>query len=322
MAEPYEESLEPKWKAIIERTYNSIRSSSGVTADEETITQLLAGSFDTHVHAGPDSFGRRTYTEADVAIKACGYGMGGVVFKCQCSASSAREQFVRQIADRWAEDNGKKRIDIFSGVVLNYPVGGINPYAAEASLAMGGKYVWTPTRDASHHHRAAGSAEKGIDVCDANGRLVPQMYDIFKMIAEKDAILGISHQSTRERYLMVKEAKKSGVRRIVIEHPQLHVTRLTIEQMREFRDMGVYLGICYAAAVPNFINPEIDKFEVAEIIKALGTTRLISQTDMTQLQNPDPVEAMRLFAKVLLSLGVTEAEIREIFVHNCRELLY
>ena len=322
MREVYEASLEPENRQQIENTYKVIRSSANLDFTEEMITELLTGAIDTHIHAGPDSYGMRPYTEADVAIKACDYGMGAVVFKCQCSASSARMAFVKQIADRWADEHGKKRIDIFSGVCLSYQVGGINPYAVETSLKLGGKYVWTPTRDASHHKKASGFTEKGIEVCDDKGDLIPQMQEILRMIAESDAILGISHQSTRERFLLIKEAKKAGVQRIVVEHPQLHITKTTIEQMKEMASMGAYLGLCYVAAVPNFISPDIDPTEVYRIIKEVGVERFVSQTDLVQVQNPDPVEGLRLFAKVLLSLGIPPKDIRTMFVDNCRAVLY
>ena len=323
MENVFEASLQPESQAIIAKTYDILRQSAGLHITESYITQLLEGAYDTHIHAGPDSFACRPVSEADVAKMACDYGMGGVVFKLQSAIGAARQQFVQEIADRYADEHGKKRVEVYSGVVLNKPVGGINPYAVEASLEMGGKYVWTPSRDAAHHKRAEGRTDAGVEVCTPDGsKLVPEMYEILEMIAKKDAILGISHQSTRERFMLVKAAKEAGVQRIVIEHPQNDVTKTTIEQMREFRKMGAYLGMCYVCAVPNFVNPYVDETEIRDIIRALGTDHLVAQTDMTQVQTPDPVCALRLFAKSLLSLKITEDEVRRIFVDNCYELLH
>lgn len=321
MREYYEESLQPVWANRITESYSIIRRSSGMTISNAELSELLDGAFDTHIHAGPDSFARRCWSEAEVACKACDYHMGGVVFKLQAGIGSARQEFVQQLADRYANDKGLDHVKVFSGVVLNKAVGGINPYAVEASLAMGGKYVWTPTRDAAHHKKASGAKDSGIEVVDGNGDLIPEMYDILDMVAAKDGILGLSHQSTSERFLITEEALKRGVKKIVIEHPQMHVNRMTIEQMKEIRDKGAYIGICYASAVPSFLGADIDRAEVAEIIHTLGTERLVAQTDLTQFQTCDPVEGLFLFAKILLSLGVTEDEIRKIFVDNPKELL-
>jgi len=318
----HEESMEPEWQERISRSYQAIHSSSRIKITEGCLTEILDGCYDTHVHAGPDSYGWRCYSEADVARKAVDYNFGGVVFKCQWAPSSAREQFVKELADIHAEKTGKRKIDIFSGVCLSTQVGGYNPAAVDASFRVGGKYVWTPTKDSAHHKRASMDPSKGLECVGEDGKLIPELHEIFKMIAENDGILGISHQSTRERFMMVKAAQELGVQRIVIEHPQLHVSRMTVDQLKELASVGVFLGLTYVCAVPNYIVPEIDKFELSTWVKAVGTGRWVSQTDLSQLQNPDPVEGLRMLAKVLLSQGINEKDIRQMFVDNPRELLY
>ena len=42
---------------------------------------------------------------------------------------------------------------VYSGIVLNNVVGGLNPYAVEHTAAMGGKIVWMPTLAAKNHMR-------------------------------------------------------------------------------------------------------------------------------------------------------------------------
>lgn len=37
---------------------------------------------------------------------------------------------------------------MFGGITLNRQVGGINPYAVESALKLGGKVVWLPTQSA------------------------------------------------------------------------------------------------------------------------------------------------------------------------------
>lgn len=38
----------------------------------------------------------------------------------------------------------------YGGIVLNWPVGWLNPYAAESALRMGARFIWMPTRDAAN----------------------------------------------------------------------------------------------------------------------------------------------------------------------------
>jgi len=324
MNDIYEASFEPEFQEQVLKIYGNIRKSGGLNFTEESVTELIRGAFDMHIHAAPDDFGKRLVTEAEVAKKACDNGMGGVVFKLQGAIGSCREAFVQEIADRHADETGQERIRVFSGVVLNKNVGGINPYAVEGSLKMGGKYVWTPSRDAAHQKLVEKKdPATGIAVVTPDGEdLIPEMYEILKMIAEKDAILGISHQSTRERLMMVKAAHDVGVRRIVIEHPELNVTRLTPEQMRMFADMDVYLDLCYVSCVPNYLNPYVNPRDIYDIITKVGTDHLVLGTDLTQVQTVDPITGFRLFIKILLSIGISEQDIRRMCVENPRQVLF
>ena len=320
--EVYEVAFEPKWQKIISSTYQSIVASGDVRITNDELTELLDGCFDTHIHAAPDSYGWRVLSEADVARKAVDCRFGGVVFKCQSAPSSCRQLFVQELADMHADATGKRRVAVFSGVCCSTQVGGYNPAAVEASFKMGGKYVWTPSKDAAHHHRAEGNPVPGVECIDEAGRLLPNVLEILKLVAENDGVLGLSHNSAYERFLLAKTAQEMGVQRIVVEHPMVHISRLTEEQMAEFFRMGVYLGMTYIGAVPNFIVPEVDKTEAARLIKKFGPARWVSQTDLTQLQTQDPVEGIRTLAKMLLSQGISEDDIRKIFVDNPRELLF
>ena len=40
---------------------------------------------------------------------------------------------------------------VFGGVALNQTVGGLNPYAVELALRMGGRMVWFPTLSSAAH---------------------------------------------------------------------------------------------------------------------------------------------------------------------------
>ncbi len=322
--EIYEASMSPEYQEQVLKIYGSIRKSGGLNFTEDSVTELIHGAYDMHVHAGPDDFGRRLVTEPEVAKKACDNGMGGVVFKLQGAIGSCREAYVQEIADRYADETGRERVRVFSGVVLNKNVGGINPYAVEGSLKMGGKYVWTPSRDSAHQKRVEKQdPATGIEVVTADGSdLIPEMYDILKMIAEKDAILGLSHQSTRERLMIVKAAQALGVRRIVIEHPELNVTRLTLEQMRMFADLGVYLDLCFVSCVPNYLNPYVNPRDIYDIITTVGTDHLVLGTDLTQVQTDDPVTGFRMFIKILLSIGISEEAIRTMCVKNPNAVLF
>src|SRR3546814_17841203 len=42
-------------------------------------------------------------------------------------------------------------ISVYGGIALNHTVGGLNPYAVELALRMGGRVVWFPTLASPAH---------------------------------------------------------------------------------------------------------------------------------------------------------------------------
>ena len=163
------------------------------------------------------------------------------------SARSA--YFVQKSVDQWAEENNKKKIDVRGGVMLGYSVGGLNPEAVLVSYRIGGKHVWLPNKDASFHHKLYG-IPGGIEVLDENDRVVPPLREILKLIAEGDMVLSLCHQSVKERFTIIDEAIKVGVKRIEVGHPNALTAKMTIEQMKIAADKGAFLGLYCASFGP------------------------------------------------------------------------
>ncbi|XBO85557.1 DUF6282 family protein [Bacillus licheniformis] len=99
-------------------------------------------------------------------------------------------------------------VSIFGSIALNYQVGGINVHAVEAALGLGAKTVWLPTLHAKRHREAEGKSG-GVETVNGN-KVVPELREVLKLIAEKNAILGTGHLSPREIFIIVEEAKNKG----------------------------------------------------------------------------------------------------------------
>lgn len=81
------------------------------------------GVIDLHVHSHPDVFGR-SMDDVDVAHMAKARGMRGFVIKNHVSETGSRAALAMKAVPG---------IEIFSGIVLNKAVGGVNPDAVESS---------------------------------------------------------------------------------------------------------------------------------------------------------------------------------------------
>ena len=92
----------------------------------------LAGVIDLHAHVAPETEAlnfKRSVDAIEAAQIARIYGMRGLVFKEHTTETASWAYLVSQIVPG---------IELFGGIVLNRPVGGINPAAVERMTMMKG----------------------------------------------------------------------------------------------------------------------------------------------------------------------------------------
>ncbi len=285
--------------------------------DMDRVWGLLCGAIDIHIHSGPCANSARSYDELEMAIQACQAGMKAVVYKCGSMPSARSAYIVQKVVNQWAEEHDKRKLDVFGGVVLNYCVGGLNPEAVLTSFRVGGKFVWLPNKDASFHRKVFGTTG-GIEVLDENDQVVPPLREIFALIAEGDMVLSLCHQSTKERFILIDEAKKMGIKRIELMHPTQVTARMTVEQMKIAADKGAYIGF-YCV---DFDSRQWSWEVFLEALKIVGVDRLIAATDSGPFDYPSPVEAMRLFITKMLSGGIADKDVEKMVKTNPAALLY
>ena len=92
----------------------------------------LKGVCDLHVYCLPCVYDR-LFDEIEMARQMRAFGYRAFVSKRHhcCNADSAK------IATKYVPG-----IQVFGGIVLNWPVGGLNPHAVDAAILMGAKMVW------------------------------------------------------------------------------------------------------------------------------------------------------------------------------------
>src|SRR5262245_6037813 len=107
------------------------------------VDRVLAGPIDIHVHSDPDN--RPPSIDAiDVAKCSRMHGMRGIVLKKHYDPTGPLAYVVRKEAPG---------IEVFGGVDLNLPVGGMNPSAVQHMTEVSGgwgKVVWMSTFDAEN----------------------------------------------------------------------------------------------------------------------------------------------------------------------------
>jgi hypothetical protein len=280
-----------------------------------TGAEILEGAVDMHFHAMPD-FHPRIADELAILKDAKQYGMRALVSKSHYCLNADRVALISSLVDG---------IDCFGGVVLNPMVGGLNPSAVEAAIRYGGKEIWMPSFYTMAHMKnfpafkgAVSGPSEGISVLK-DGKLVPEMHDILELISRADVILGTSHCSEEEIFVLVPEAIRHGVKKIVITHPYCPVPNLSLEKQSALAEMGAYLELCLYSAMP--ISGRVTLAGFAESIRTVGANRIVLGTDFGQPFHPMPAEGMRIFCNGLLAAGMEKRDIEIMIKDNPSYLL-
>lgn len=268
---------------------------------------LPPGIVDTHVHSAPDSV-PRLMDDLQIAAAARDAGYRAVVLKSHHTVTAARAQ----IAERAVPG-----VTVLGGVALNlHATGGINTYALDAALRMGARIVWMPTFTSrnqvsqlqagggDHLLRGLGEVkdEDAIDVVDDTGRLKPEVLAALDLMAAADVTLATGHLSAREIMLLVPEARRRGVSRVIVTHPELHCVDLPVDDQVTLAALGgVWFERVFAITLPHIGFP-IER--IAENAKAVGYDTTLLATDLGQAVNQPPVEGMGVYIERIRACGI------------------
>lgn len=287
------------------------------------ITEITHGGIDLHTHSNPSIFPRRL-NDWEMIAEAKERGLGGIVIKSHESSTVDRAQVLQM-----AEHN----LQIYGGIVLNYFVGGLNPYAVDAALKMGGKFVWLPTISSEQHIKHYRGKEgrlfqgigdllhptEGITIIDENKKLKSEIYDIIDLVKKYNAVLCTGHISSEEVEILSEAVFERKLPKYLITHPDMGISPIPLETQICLAKKGAYLEKCYLATTAEFNDLTVQ--EMAETIKQIGPSQCALVTDFGQSFNVSPLEAMENFINQLLKTGLTTEEIRVMYVDLPNQLV-
>lgn len=285
--------------------------------DDTTANRLLQGAIDLHVHSGPSTMPRQV-DHFQAVEEAAAAGMRGLLFKDHHYSVAPFIPLMERVL-------GHHKVAMYSGLVLNNSTGGLNPFVVDAQLKQGAKLIWMPTAQSANHIRSSSRKTRlasnvklkpspGITVVDDYGNILDVVKEILDSIAEFDAILSSGHLHVWEIWKLFAEAKKRGVKRLLVNHPMygLHFTYEDIKEMAEFGALIEQSACLYVDSRFNVYSPQ----ELKEHILAAGVAHSSIGSDLGQVDNPTPVEGMRQAIKMCLALGFSEDDVRTMVRDN------
>lgn len=256
----------------------------------------LTGIIDIHIHTNPDLRQRR-FNDIELAREAARTGARAIVIKSHLVTTMDRAA----IAEYVVPD-----VKVFGGITLNPHVGGLNRTAVATAIELGAKFVWLPT-SWSDHERSLQGKNDGI-VCVDGNKVVPALIEILQLIAEHNVVLGTGHLSPAAIIAVVDAAKKAGIEKIVVNHPEWWSISLPLPLQQELLDYGVYFERCYATRSPGKDYQKNFYTNLAAIEK-LGYQSTIIATDGGQLENPSWSEALQEYIEFMHQHGVSQQAI-------------
>ncbi len=276
----------------------------------------LDGVIDMHVHSAPDS-GPRSVDALQIARIARDAGMRAILLKNHYAPTAGLAFVVERAVPG---------IRVFGGVALNGSMG-VNAAAVEhmaATTGGHGKVVWMPTFDSEHYHRVDRPNPNFVPVSHS-GKLLPDVLEVLDLIAEHDLALATGHSSPEESLMLIREARKRGIDKILVTHPLPPPVAMPVEMQKEAARLGALLEYPVGtalAAYPSWKIPADERFNAyVEAMRAVGVENVVLSSDLGQPMNPLHTDGLVGFIGKLLGAGFTQADIDKMTKSNPARLL-
>ncbi len=292
-------------------------------AGQEPVTlsgNPLKDVIDFHVHSGPDSF-TRSVTDVEIARLAKHSGMRAIVLKNHFTSTADRAWLAERLTG----------MRCYGGIVLNRAVGGLNAEAVRRMVTFTGnraKVVWLPTFDAENHVRRFEEDRPYVSVVK-DGQPVPELAEIFELVAEHGLVLQTGHSSAEECLILIRAAQAKGVKRIVVTHAMADPIRMTMEQMRAAAKMEAKMECVWLS---NLQGPKshlksqrhwrhVSTADYAKAMREVGAGHFIMSSDLGPYLNPVHTDGLTAFILGLREEGLNEEEIDVMCRRNPAALL-
>lgn len=281
--------------------------------DLQIVKEICKDTIDMHIHSYPDLIPRKL-NDIEVAQQAREAMMRAILLKNHFESTVGRAYIVQNIVG--------KEIKVFGGCVLNYPVGGINPEAVDIAIKLGAKEIWMPTIDSENHilKMKIRKNSKGICILNNKGKLTSSVYEVLELISKSEVILGTGHLSTQEIIVLVKEAHKMGIEKILITHPEWWLVNMNLNLQLELSKEGVYFERCIYYLTEKGYKKRVFS-TIVESIRKVGVENTVLATDFGQEFNPPPTLGLIWYIKNMLESGFKQEELDVMLKRNPSALL-
>jgi hypothetical protein len=273
--------------------------------------RLLDGAIDVHVHSYPDDR-PRSLDAIEAARLARARKLRAIVLKNHYDSTAGLAFLVRKVVPD---------VEVFGGVALNLTVGGINAAAVEHMAAVSGGFgriVWMPTFDAENQVRTSKENRRFVPVTQ-NDELLPAVRDVLAVIARRDLVLASGHSAPRETLLILREAKRLGVQRMIVTHAMNTPVSMSVAEMQEAASLGAFIEFVGGSLTAADAETRVNRY--VEVIRQIGPEFCVLSSDLGQQGNALPPDGFGEFLVSLRRRGFTAQDVDRMAKQNPARLL-
>jgi len=273
-----------------------------------------------------------------VAKHASKSGMRGILFKTIVGRRQPMEAVnrVQEELNRWSDNEGVRPVICWGGFNVADRSEPPSPKATEEQLKAGVKGIWMPVAMHANTLSKVGGRKSWWDstadrheltpalpweealkighyLIDENGKLKSAIRDIIRIVADHGAALFFGHATHAEIFAMADEVDRLKFKHAVVDHPFSPFVNLSIEQMKQLGQKGIYLNFTYDEISPLL---GVDPFEMYQAVRSAGVEHVTLSSDAGEPLFPNSVECIRQMRAYMEAFGLNKDEIHRVSTAN------
>ena len=139
------------------------------------------------------------------------------------------------------------------------------------------------------------------------------------MIAKRDLVLATGHSAPHEALLILREAKRQGVQRMIVTHAMNTPVSMSVADMQEASHLGALIEFVGGSLTAPDAETRMNRY--AEAIRQIGPQFCVLSSDLGQQGNALPPDGFGEFLVSLRRRGFTSQEVDRMAKQNPARLL-
>lgn len=289
-------------------------------AHAETAREALQGAVDLYVHAKPDLLARRL-DDIALATELKKDGLGAALHRHHFAPTAERARLASDATG----------FELYGALLLNGTAGGLEPRVVELALRMGARWVSLPSLSARRYQagdndnpysRNAVRVAGTVPVVDDEGNLLPELHDIFDLVASNDVVLSLGYIDFAEAMAAVQAARRHKVSRIVATNPA-SIMGLSLAEMTELIAFPQVTFEFAASSARSFLGgaPALPPRDLVGLVRRFGVERCALSSDSGHAGAPTTYRLLSAVCTDLAAEGLTTAELRALVRDNPSRLI-